>query len=328
MLYRFPWRGASATPMADAQPLLRVGPGVDPTLLPDAVASSAVSVCPDSRGRVEVKAFLASQKPEVDAPVIVIVAEDLDAPGCRSVFGYADPKQRKAVVSIARLSDGGNSQVLRQRLSKVIAHEWMHLRGRKHCKQPGCLMYPVQTPAELDARGHSLCWRCRKKLSWKGTAIAAGIAIVLSGALDLTVSAFQTKSRPFTWRADPQASTVLYQGDAILRIPEDAHLRKTDRARFVAQSLNAMFVEIDPPLLDVQGSGQEVRVTAGGRDLFAVTPEMTEGRPAAAFAKHWVAQLQPLLEGKGRPGESCPMCHINKREQVRKAVAQPPRFWR
>ncbi|MCW5963285.1 MAG: hypothetical protein KIT83_04540 [Bryobacterales bacterium] len=315
---------------ADAQPCFRAGNGVDPSLLPFAPEDGFRAPAPDANGRLHVDDVVAAQKWQGESPLIVVVADDLAARGCSSLFGIADRDACVAVVSTFRLLDSDDNR-LRERLSKVIAHEWMHLRGRGHCTAAGCLMHPVTTTAELDSRGHALCPRCRGRSSWKGMAVAAGIAVALFGGMDMTVNALQTKSRPFAWRAHGEAASVLYRGEEILRIPAgDANSPEgpVETAQTVSHRLNAMFVEIDPPPLVVETVGSSVRIAAGDDPLFVVTPMMAGEQDVVSFADCWATSLQPLLEGKGRVGESCPMCHIGRREQVRESVARPPRFWR
>lgn len=331
MQFPSPWPKAGLSRMAaDAQPCFRAGMGVDPALLPAAPIDEFRPHLPGADGRLDVHDLIAAQQWRGESPLIVVVSDDLAARGCASVFGFADQDARVAVVSTFHLlSDDDN--LLRERLSKVIAHEWMHLRGRRHCAVAGCLMHPVATTGELDARGHALCQHCRGKSSWRGAVVAAGIAIALFGGLDMTVNALQTKSRPFDWRSQGEAASVLYRGEEILRVPAtglQSPEEPMETAQAVSQRLNAMFVEIDPPPLVVETTGPSVRIKAGNRPLLVVTPMMAGDHDVVSFAKSWVATLQPLLEGKGRANESCPMCHIARREQVRESVARPPRFWR
>jgi hypothetical protein len=281
----------------------------------------------DSNGKAPVHEVLATQPPASGVMRVMVVAEDLTAPGCASLFGYADPRNGLAVVSTFRLSEDDDA-LLQERISKVIAHEWMHLRGRRHCRQPDCLMHPVSSVEALDARGQSLCPRCRRVLPWKGALVAALAAIPLFLALDIGVDMLQTKSRPFTWRERETEAQLLYQGEELLRLPAAGqnHSPHT-RARELAAQLNRYFVEIDPPALVVQESSTGAAVWAADSPLLLVDASVAGDRPPAEFARDWVARVTPLLEGKGRAGESCPQCHIARREQIRWTVAHPPRFW-
>jgi hypothetical protein len=197
-------------------------------------------------------------------------------------------------------------------------------------------MHPVASVEELDARGETLCERCRGKRGsrvrwpWKGIAAAIAVVIALSGAMDLTVQALQTKSTPFHVQQHGAAATVLYQGEEVLRIPAsatdgDAAVRQ---ARALSVELNRLFAEIDPPLLQAQPQTDSTLVTAAGRPILTVDATIAGARSPADFAHGWTAKWNPLLQAKGRLHESCPDCHIRRRAQVREAVARPPRFWR
>ncbi len=316
-----------------AQPSFRAAPDVPSAWLPGEPINPLPLVPVMADGRLDVRTLVATQRLPAngsspsDGPLILVVRQDLAVPGCKSVFGYAQPAKGVAIVSTFRLQHP-DPAILQQRLSKVIAHEWMHLRGRHHCKEPGCLMQAVRTVEELDARGEVLCLCCRRARSWKGAVIAAGIAIALSLALDLTVSALDTKSRPFQSRADDGENRVLFRDTVLLRLPPSDTDAPQQTAQQIAQQLNALFLEIDPAPLRVAVSENAVEVMAAGSRLLVVTPTLADGQDPSAVAGTFLRRVQPLLEGKGSPGESCPMCHIARREQVRQAVAHPPRFWR
>jgi len=314
------------------QPCFRVADNVDCSLLPGEPVGGFRPVAADADGRLETNKVIAAQQWNGPSPLIVVVADDLRVPGCDSVFGFAQPAAGVAVASTFHLR-GTDDVGLSERLGKVIAHEWMHLRGRPHCAEVGCLMHPVTTVEELDARPDALCPRCRRRRSWKGAAVAAALIVVLFATIDFTVDALQTKSRPFHWRRQGKAAELLYRGEKVLWFPEaesatSPSQNPAETARVVASRLNSMFVKIDPPVLSVTTAAGVVRVVTADSPLFTVTPSMTGNADVVPFAVSWAAGVQLLLEGKGRQGESCPMCHIARRQQVRESMTRPPRFWR
>jgi hypothetical protein len=318
-----------------AQPLLRYGHGVEVSGLPGDAGSLMISIPRDSEGRADVRQLIEAQDWRGLQPLVIVVAEDLHSAGCASLFGFADPAACVAVVSTFRLGGDGDLR-LRERLSKVIAHEWMHLAGRRHCKHPGCLMHPVASVDELDARGEALCDRCRRvrnsgvRWPWKGIAAAVAVVIALSGGMDLTVKALQTKSTPFYAQDEGTVAAVLYQGEEVLRIPATGSGGDTasQRARALSNELNRLFAEIDPPFLQAHPQGASALVLAAGRPILTVDAAIAGTQSPEAFARGWTAKWNPLLQAKGRPHESCPDCHIRRRAQVRETVARPPRFWR
>lgn len=323
-----------------AQPLLRYGRGVNAAWLPGEATPWDEAPILDDRMRAPVRPLIAAQKWGGQQPLLLVIAEDLSSPGCASLFGFADPEAQVAVVSTFRLGGDGEAGErnarLRERLSKVIAHEWMHLAGRRHCKHPECLMHPVASVEELDTRGETLCERCRSARSirrrWPWTGIAAAVAIVvaLSGGLDLTVKALQTKSMPFYTRDLGASAGVFYQGEPVLQIPASGEGAEPaqQQARALSAELNRLFAEIDPPILRAQSQGNSALVIAADKPILTVDADLSGGQSPAAFAEQWTAKWNLLLQAKGRPHESCPDCHIRRRAQVRETVARPPRFWR
>lgn len=317
------------------QPVLRYSDGVDPAWLPGAGECWPQELPHDADGRLDVHQLIGAQHWLEEQPLVVVVTEDLHAKGCASLFGFAAPDARVAVVSTSRLQTP-DLPLFRERLAKVIAHEWMHLAGRRHCPHRGCLMHPVASVEELDARGDALCERCQQlpaagsRWPWRGIAVAIAIVIALSGGMDLTVKALQTKSTPFHTQRSGEAMLVRYQDEEVLRIAPNGAEREGARqqAQELSAQLNRLFGDIDAPLLTVQPRGETAVVLAAGTPILTVDAGMAGGESPEAFARHWAARWNPILQAKGRPEESCPDCHVRRRAQVREAVARPPRFWR
>ena len=84
------------------------------------------------------------------------VSVDLFAPGKVFIFGAAG--QRKAIISTYLLNS-------LSAVSKVAAHEVGHLLGLSHCGAP-CIMWPAQTPEDVERRQMTLCSSCRKEFGY------------------------------------------------------------------------------------------------------------------------------------------------------------------
>jgi len=140
--------------------------GVDRTAL-GALASLAREMAPPAdwrspTGRLDARRALqvAAEARGHDGPVLLVTTIDLRLADCRSLFALSDPSLQAAVVSTARLDDPAAPEALPRRTSNVAAHELGHLLGRRHCRNPECLMHPAKTLADVDARSARPCHRC------------------------------------------------------------------------------------------------------------------------------------------------------------------------
>jgi archaemetzincin len=95
---------------------------------------------------------------------------DIDAYsyGFDFVFGEAFYRGRVAAVYLSRLRQefydlNPNSSLFYQRLVKEAVHELGHVFGFDHCKNSQCVMYFSTSLLDVDAKGRSLCYSCRKK---------------------------------------------------------------------------------------------------------------------------------------------------------------------
>jgi hypothetical protein len=171
---------------------------LSPELLADTVCPIRQLPVPaallDARGRVPVAALIRLGARARRAPgcACVVTDRDLAFPGCRSLFGFADRRARVAVISTAWLADPTDPSRLRERLRGEMAHEMGHLNGLDHCPGPDCLMTPVTTAAQLDARPEAPCGRCPVALPLWTRLLrqAAGLAVLvlLAILLNLPVS--------------------------------------------------------------------------------------------------------------------------------------------
>ena len=101
--------------------------------------------------------------------VLGVTAVDLFVPQLNFVFGLADPRQRTAVISVARLDPRFYQQppdpaLLQERALKEAVHELGHLLGLPHCDNPRCIMYFSNTLADTDRNGPGFCPACRGKI--------------------------------------------------------------------------------------------------------------------------------------------------------------------
>lgn len=100
--------------------------------------------------------------------VLGIVSVDLFAPDLHFVFGEADPREKVAVISIARLKPEfyglpSDEALLRLRTLKEAVHELGHTYGLGHCPDPACVMRFSNELQETDRKGASFCPECASR---------------------------------------------------------------------------------------------------------------------------------------------------------------------
>lgn len=86
---------------------------------------------------------------------------DLYIPVLTFVFGEAQLGRQTAVVSIARLREGGIAAQVTARLVKEAVHEIGHTFGLVHCTSPSCVMARSAGLAAVDRKTDRLCADCR-----------------------------------------------------------------------------------------------------------------------------------------------------------------------
>lgn len=91
---------------------------------------------------------------------IGIVDVDLYNPESDPALGESDSVDRVAVLTIAPLrpeTEGDDDPRVRERVLKEALHELGHTYGLKHCDQRKCVMFPSNTPPEIDLQTADFC---------------------------------------------------------------------------------------------------------------------------------------------------------------------------
>src|SRR5579884_3529551 len=89
---------------------------------------------------------------------IGIVDVDLYHPEFNFVFGEADPVDRVAVVSVARLHAEAEEEArFRARALKEAVHEIGHTYHLDHCDNPKCVMHFSNTLDDVDRKSADFC---------------------------------------------------------------------------------------------------------------------------------------------------------------------------
>jgi len=183
--------GMAAPPTGGAQArrivLVPIGPGAVEVLSPletglnrelaAAVITAAATPVPEGAYASERRQYLAEDFLPGLTPyrrsgadlVLGITKVDLYVAGLNFVFGLADPMQKTAVISLARLDPQfyglpQNTPLLQKRALKEAVHELGHCLGLGHCPDPACIMFFSNTLADTDHKGPGFCPRCRQQL--------------------------------------------------------------------------------------------------------------------------------------------------------------------
>ncbi|TAJ97578.1 MAG: hypothetical protein EPO39_19150 [Candidatus Manganitrophaceae bacterium] len=91
---------------------------------------------------------------------IGIVDVDLYNPESDRLLGETDPVDRVAVISLAALrsgTEGPEDPRFRARVLKEAVHEVGQTYGLAHCSHPMCVMFPSNTPPEIDLQTADFC---------------------------------------------------------------------------------------------------------------------------------------------------------------------------
>lgn len=274
-------------------------------------------------GRVRVEELIAGIKRDARfhdfRPLVVLTGRDLARVGCASLFGYADRNSQIAIVSTFRLQHP-DPETMRVRLENLIRHEIGHLQGWRHCKEPGCLMCPAQTPEELDDRANHPCLRCSRRAArtsvWLRRASAALFLVLAFAGLNLSAYLLKPSPKaPFALTeapppADEAAGLLLFNG---MRLNHSNSLIDPADA---PEALNRLYRMIDPPPLHVMQRGDhEAAVVYENSELLRIRHDQP-----VAEATRLAEQLNDLLVAKGSRNSLCAECHLDRKPEVLEAA--------
>jgi len=108
-----------------------------------------------------------------EAGVILAVADvDLFVSGLNFVFGLAQPRTRKAIISLSRLRQSfygarDDDELFRSRILKEAVHELGHVFGLNHCHDRDCVMAFSNRLADTDYKSEGFCKECEAELRSK-----------------------------------------------------------------------------------------------------------------------------------------------------------------
>jgi archaemetzincin len=128
--------------------------------------------CPEGLRQYPAEALLAAliqAHPPGEELVLGVTGVDLTVPGLNFVFGLADPPNRAALISLARLypefyGQPRDPRRFKERAVKEAVHELGHVLGLGHCPDPTCIMFFSNSLADTDRKGPGFCRRCRERL--------------------------------------------------------------------------------------------------------------------------------------------------------------------
>ena len=123
------------------------------------------------RGQYYSSGILASmQAPAAGHVVLAVTAADLYVPVLTFVFGEAQLRGPRAIVSTHRLHEEfygqpGDESKLNARLAKEALHEIGHTQGLRHCDNWRCAMASSHAVERLDLKEAQYCRRCMDLLA-------------------------------------------------------------------------------------------------------------------------------------------------------------------
>lgn len=105
----------------------------------------------------------------IDAPILLVINDDIYQSASLYVFGLARPRTGSAVVSTARLRNEfwdlpPDDTVLCDRIITEGTHEIGHILGLAHCLDPLCVMSNPRCLDDLNHKKPFLCEKCRSHL--------------------------------------------------------------------------------------------------------------------------------------------------------------------
>ncbi len=145
---------------------LQARTGVPVVLLPP--ASLPVHTWDFTRGQYDgdrVLDWMFVTRPEGAWRYLAVTADDVYAPDVDMVYGYANTRDRVAVVSLHRFLDDLEAKnpdrraVARDRVVRAAFHEFGHTLGLRHCDTEGCLMGAIMEAHQIGPHT-APCARC------------------------------------------------------------------------------------------------------------------------------------------------------------------------
>lgn len=117
---------------------------------------------------------------QVNAPLLLVIPDDIFRPATRFVYGLARPHTGSAVVSAARLRNEfwdlpPDDSLLSSRLVTEGAHELGHLFGLEHCSDQRCVMANPRSLDDLNQKNPWLCNTCKEKMERQNPHITAPV---------------------------------------------------------------------------------------------------------------------------------------------------------
>ncbi len=99
-----------------------------------------------------------------------ILDADIYAFGLNFVFGEADARLKKALISVKRLRQEfygltADEDLFKARTLIEAIHELGHTYGLKHCPNANCVMHFSNSIRDTDKKGWKFCPICQKKLN-------------------------------------------------------------------------------------------------------------------------------------------------------------------
>ena len=114
-----------------------------------------------TRGQLRAERLLAlARGVDPQRRVLGMTARDLYVEGSDQVFGAAESPGRAAVVSLFRLHEGADPDLLRARVLKEAVRVVARTAGLGDCAHPRCVLHAARTLAALDAKTSRLCGAC------------------------------------------------------------------------------------------------------------------------------------------------------------------------
>jgi archaemetzincin len=111
--------------------------------------------------------YLSGQPRTPRTHLLAVTEADITSGDMSFLFGLANQPGSVAVMSLHRLrphQTEGREALLRDRATKIGAHELGHTFGFGHCRDPRCVMSYSNSAAGVDETDTSLCARCASRL--------------------------------------------------------------------------------------------------------------------------------------------------------------------